>query len=143
MKLRPHINRRAFLTSAAVLPLVASAVPVAEAMPASDPLPGLWADRQRFLTAWRHEVDTAPEAGNFDTPQRFVLERQQTAAEHALCSTQAITIEGLAAQIEYAQSEFGDGIKHGWAEPYASIFSTLVAGVTAIAQDHTLNRVKL
>jgi hypothetical protein len=141
MKHRPQINRRAFLTSAAVLPLVASAVPVAEAMLVSDPLPGLWADRQRFLKAWRHEVDTDPEAGNFDTPKCLTLERQQLAAEHALCATPAHTIEGLAAQIQYAQSEFGDGVKHGWSEPYASIFDTLVAGVTTLAQAQTLNGV--
>lgn len=134
-------TRRAFLTSAAVLPLVASSAPVAKATPASDPLPGLWADRQRFLTAWRHEIDTDPEASAYDTPRCLVLERQQLAAEHALCTTQASTIEGLAAQIEYAQSEFGYDLVHGWSEPYASIFNTLLAGVTTLAQAHTLNGV--
>lgn len=132
-------SRRAFLTSAAVLPLVASSAPIAETTSASDPLPSLWADRQHFLSAWRHEEETNPAAGNFDTPRCLTLERQQIAAEHALCTTPARTIEGLRAQIKYAQSEFGDGIVSSWAEPYASIFDTLVAGVTAIAQDHTLN----
>lgn len=110
-------TRRAFITSATVLSLVASSAPIAGATPASDPLPGLWADRQRFLAAWRHEEETNPAAGNFDSPRCLTLERQQTAAEHALCSTPARTIEGLVAQIEYAQSEFGDGIVSGWAEP--------------------------
>lgn len=143
MKPKSHINRRAFLTSAAVLPLVAFALPVVEAIPVSDPLPGLWANRKRFLAAWTHEVDSDRADGKFDTPMCLTVERQQFAAEHALCTTPARTIEGLAAQIEYAQSEFGNGIKHGWAEPYASIFDTLVAGVTAIAQDHTVNGVDI
>jgi len=133
-------SRRAFLSSAAVLPLVIPSAPFAEAASVEDPLPGLWADRQRFLTAWRHEVDTDPAAGNFDTPRCLTLGRQQTAAEHKLCTMPARTIEGLAAQIEYAQAEFGDGIVNGWAEPYASIFDTLVAAVTVLAQAHTLNR---
>ncbi|MBL4766553.1 MAG: hypothetical protein JKY94_02375 [Rhodobacteraceae bacterium] len=132
-------SRRAFLTSAAVLPLQVSSAPSAKATPASDPLPGLWADRQRFLAAWQQEIDTDPEAGNFDTPRCLALERQQTAAEHALCTTPAHTIEGLAAQIEYAQSEFGDKIASCCSAPYTCILDTLVAGVTALSQAHALN----
>jgi hypothetical protein len=123
------MERRTFIAATAVLPLIAipaTAAPI-------DPLVGLWADRQHLLAAWSHEIQTNPAAGNWDTPKCLRLKRGQSETERALCSTPATTIEGLAAQLEYARSEFDEDVRGNWTEPYASIFDALVAGAKQLA----------
>ncbi len=110
-----------------------AAVPVAP----TDPLIALWAERQRAMAAWENEVDTNPKATNWDTPKALKSEQEYVDAEEALCSTPATTIEGLVAQLEYAQSEFSRDLKHTWAKPYGNMFDTLLAGAKQLAGAQT------
>jgi len=115
------MDRRAFVTAIATTPLAATATGATE----TDPL--------IYLVKKWFEVTKAWVALEEDTPEAETLwdERSNLAIE--ICKTEATTLKGLVAQVDYFRSDLGYVFEDDVHDDYAKITTTIQSGLKKLA----------